>query len=57
MARIAIPISNRDHLALKLLSLQRNKRALATIQEGVRHYPPSESAYNLAFRSNPEAGE
>ncbi len=55
MARITISISDRDHLALKLLSLQSNKRVLAIIQEAIQQRLLAEGAYNLVIRSNPDA--
>jgi hypothetical protein len=55
VARITISISDRDHLALKLLSLQSNKRVLAIIQEAIQQRLLAEGAYNLVIRSNPDA--
>jgi hypothetical protein len=57
VARITISISDRDHLALKLLSLQSNKRVLAIIQEAIQQRLLSEGAYNLVICSNPDEGE
>jgi len=57
MPRITISISDRDHLALKLLSLHSNKRFLVVIQEAIHRYLLSEGAYNPAIYSNPEANE
>jgi hypothetical protein len=49
MPRITISLSDRDHLALKLLSLQRNKRVLATVQEAIQQHLEKEGAYNLTI--------
>jgi predicted transcriptional regulator len=57
MPRITISLSDRDHLALKLLSLQQEKRILLIAQEAIRQYLDREGAYNLAIRSNSETGE
>jgi hypothetical protein len=57
MPRITISISDRDHLALKLLALQSNKRALAIAQEAIRRHLASEGAYNLVVCHNPEVSE
>ena len=57
MPRITISLSDRDHLALKLLSLKQDKRVLAIVQEAIRSHLDSEGAYNLAIRSNSDSGE
>lgn len=57
MPRITISLSDRDHLALKLLSLQQGKRILLIVQEAIQQHLDREGAYSLAIRSNPETGE
>ena len=55
--RITISISDRDHLALKLLSLQQHKKVLAIVQEAICKHLEKEGAYNLAIHSIPDATE
>jgi hypothetical protein len=57
VARITISISDRDHLALKLLSLQRQQKVLAIAQEAIHQYLEGEGAYNLTIRSTPDQSE
>ena len=38
MARITIALSDRDHLALKLFSLQKGKRVIKIIQEAIEQH-------------------
>jgi hypothetical protein len=57
VVRITISISERDHLALKLLSLQQHKKVLAIAQEAIRKHLEKEGAYNLAIHSIPDATE
>ena len=55
MARITIVLSDRDHLALKLLSLQKGKRVIKIIQEAIEHHLSNEGAYALEIQSRRES--
>jgi hypothetical protein len=57
VTRITISINDRDHLALKLLSLQQHKKVLAIVQEAIHQHLEREGAYNLAIHSTPGATE
>lgn len=50
MGRITITLNDRDHLALKLLALQRNEKIVILLQEAMRKYLDAEGAYELAIR-------
>lgn len=52
MSRINLSICDRDHNALRLLSLYKNRKILSLIQEAIQQYLDKESAYNLEIRSN-----
>lgn len=52
MPRITLALEDREHLALKLLSLRRNKRVLALLQEAVAQYLEREGAYLLTIKSS-----
>jgi len=52
MSRINLSICERDHNALRLLSLYKNKKIILLIQEAIQQYLHNESAYNLEIRSN-----
>jgi predicted DNA-binding protein len=51
MARITIALSDRTHLALKLLSLQKEKRVIKIIQEAIEQHLKNEGAYDLGIHS------
>lgn len=53
MPRITLALGDREHLALKLLALRKNKRALALLQEAVDQYLEREGAYKLKIESDP----
>ena len=55
MARITIALSDRDHLALKLLSLQKGKRVIKIIQEAIEQHLSNEGAYDLEIQSKAES--
>lgn len=55
MARITIALSDRDHLALKLLSLQKGKRVIKIIQEAIEQHLSDEGAYDLEIQSRTES--
>ena len=52
MPRITLALEDREHLALKLLALRRNKRVLALLQEAVAQYLEREGAYLLTIKSS-----
>jgi hypothetical protein len=51
MARITIALSERNHLALKLLSLKKEKRVIKIIQEAIEQHLSIEGAYDLEIQS------
>lgn len=51
MPRITLALGDREHLALKLLSLRRNKRVLSLLQEALAQYLEKEGAYLLTIQS------
>jgi len=51
MPRITLALGDREHLALKLLSLRRNKKVLALLQDAVVQYLDREGAYQLKIES------
>lgn len=57
MGRITITLDDRDHLALKLLSLQRNEKIVALLQDAMREYLFRAGAYDLVIRSVKTEGE
>jgi len=52
MPRITLAIADREHFALKLLSLQKKKRILALAQEAIKQYLEREGAYQLTIQSD-----
>lgn len=52
MPRITLALGDREHLALKLLALRKNTRALALLQEAVDQYLEREGAYQLKIQSD-----
>ena len=55
MARITIALSDRNHLALKLLSLQKGKRVIKIIQEAIEQHLSNEGAFELEIQSKVES--
>ena len=51
MSRITLSVDQRDHNALRLLALQRNKKVMSLIQDAIRQYLTREGGYNLVIRS------
>ena len=51
MSRITLSVDQRDHNALRLLALQRNKKVMSLIQDTIRQYLTREGGYNLVIRS------
>jgi hypothetical protein len=51
MPRITLALGEREHLALKLLSLRRNQKVIALLKEAVLQYLDREGAYNLEIQS------
>ena len=51
MPRVTLSIAGREHMALKLLALQRNQKMVALIELAIRKYLGDEGAYDLAIRS------
>jgi hypothetical protein len=51
MPRVTLSIAEREHMALKLLALQRNQKMVAVIELAIKKYLDDEGAYDLAIRS------
>ena len=51
MPRITLSIEERDHLALKLLSINQKKKMAAVIQEAISSYLDHTGAYQLSIQS------
>jgi hypothetical protein len=51
MPRVTLSIADREHMALKLLALQRNQKMVAVIERAIKKYLDDEGAYDLAIRS------
>jgi hypothetical protein len=51
MPRITLALGEREHHALKLLSLHKNKKMLALLQEALAEYLQKEGAYELKIQS------
>ena len=52
MPRITLVLGDRDHLALKLLSLRKNAKVLALLKIAVAEYLEREGAYKLKIHSD-----
>ena len=50
MGRVTINLNDRDHLAFKLLALQRDKRLVILIQDAMRDYLERNGAYDLSIQ-------
>lgn len=51
MPRITLALGDREHLALKLLSLRKRKKVLALLREALVQYLEREGAYQLKIHS------
>lgn len=49
--RITLALGDREHLALKLLSLRKNKKVLSLLKEAIDQYLEREGAYQLKIQS------
>ena len=52
MGRITLNLSERDHLAFKLLALQSGKKLVILLQEAMKEYLEKKDAYDLAIKAN-----
>ena len=52
MPRVTLVLGDRDHLALKLLSLRKNAKVLALLKIAVAEYLEREGAYKLKIQSD-----
>ncbi len=48
MARVTIALDDRDHLAMKLLALQRGAAMTSLLQEAIKEYLDRRGGYDLA---------
>lgn len=51
MPRITLSLEDRDHLALKLLSIHEKKKMATVIQEAISSYLDRTGAYKLSIHS------
>ena len=51
LGRVTITLDDRDHLAFKLLALQKDEKLIALVQEAMRQYLDRTGAYELSIRS------
>ena len=51
MGRVTITLSDRDHLALKLLALQKNAKINVLVQEALVDYLKREGGFDLSIQS------
>ena len=51
MPRVTLSIAEREHMALKLLALQRNQKMVGLIEMAIKKYLNDEGAYDLTIRS------
>lgn len=51
MGRITIALNERDHLALKLLALQKDEKLVTLLNLALQEYLKKTGAYDLAIKS------
>jgi hypothetical protein len=51
MPRVTLTVADREHMALKLLALQRNQKMVAIIDLAIKQYLKDQGAYDLAIQS------
>ena len=56
MSRITLSICDRDHNALRLMSLYKNKKILSLVKDAIQQYLDREGAYDLEIWSNSKGG-
>jgi hypothetical protein len=49
LGRVTVTLSERDHLAFRLLALQRNEKLVVLMQDAMREYLERASAYDLSI--------
>jgi hypothetical protein len=52
MGRLTITLNDRDHLAFKLLALQKDEKIVTLVQDAMRAYLEKEGAYDLSIYSS-----
>jgi predicted transcriptional regulator len=52
MPRVTLSLSDREHLALKLLALNRKQKMVAVMKEALREYLEKEGAFDLSIQSD-----
>ena len=52
MGRISVTLSDRDHLAFKLLALHQQKKLVTLVQEAMQEYLHRSGAYDLSIHRN-----
>lgn len=51
MGRVTITLNERDHLALKLLALQKDEKLVTLLNSALQEYLEKTGAYDLAIRT------
>ena len=49
MGRVTITLNERDHLAFRLLALQRDEKLVALMQDAIHEYLERTGAYDLSI--------
>lgn len=57
LGRVTITLDDRDHLAFKLLALQKDEKLIALVQEAMRQYLDRNGAYELSIRGGNDVPE
>jgi len=52
MPRVTLALGDQEHLALKLLALNQNKKVLSLIHEAIIQYLEREGGYKLKIQSS-----
>ena len=52
MPRVTLSLSDREHLALKLLALNRKQKMIAVMKEAIGEYLEKEGAFDLSIKSD-----
>jgi hypothetical protein len=57
LGRVTVTLDERDHLAFKLLALQKDEKLIILIQDAMQQYLEREGAYDLSIRSGTDASK
>ena len=54
MRRVTVSLEDRDHYALKLLSLKQGQSMITVVEDAIRRHLESQGAYKLCITSEPQ---